>query len=100
MAQRDKLEIFGLSNDFISYSEALGLSKVFEAYAENSAEADAIMEIGFNENTGYIYIALENGITIACSFGDLVEYIVYDPETDEEAFYDSYDDAQESLYGK
>jgi len=45
---------------------------------------------GFNENSGNVYIALENGVTIASCFGQSVEYIVYDPETDEEKSYKKY----------
>ena len=47
-----------------------------------------IMCCGFNEYSGNVYIALENGVTIASCFGQSVEYIVTD--SDEEKFYDSY----------
>ena len=40
-----------------------------------------IMCCGFNEHSGNVYIALENGVTIASCFGQSVEYIVSDPET-------------------
>lgn len=52
-----------------------------------------IMCCGFNENSGNVYIALENGITIASCFGQSVEYIVSDPDTDKEKFYKSYEHA-------
>ena len=55
-----------------------------------------IMCCGFNEHSGYVYIALENGITIASCFGQSVDYIVYDTDTDEEKFYDRYEHAQKS----
>jgi hypothetical protein len=45
---------------------------------------------GFNTSSGYVYIALENGVTIASCFGQSVDYIVSDPDTGEEKFYDSY----------
>ena len=35
-----------------------------------------IMCCGFNTSSGYVYIALENGVTIASCFGQRVEYIV------------------------
>jgi hypothetical protein len=54
---------------------------------------EAIMECGFNKNSGYVYIALENGICIASCFGQSVDYIVTDYETGEEYFEDSYDEA-------
>jgi len=97
MARTEKLEIFGLSNDNIAYAEAMGLSEVFEAYAENSAEAGAIMEIGFNPNSGYVYIALENGISIVSNFGSYVEYLVSDLNNGEEYFFDTYDEALDNL---
>ena len=52
-----------------------------------------IMCCGFNTSSGYVYIALENGITIASCFGQGVKYIVSDPDTDEEKFYKSYEHA-------
>lgn len=54
---------------------------------------EPIMECGFNKQSGYVYIALENGVTIASNFGQRVEYIVYDFETGEEEFFDTYEDA-------
>lgn len=80
----------------ITYTSAQSLGKVFEAYAQDSADED-IMEIGFNANSGYVYIALENGITIASIYGNEVEYIVTDFESGEEFYLDSYDEAIEQL---
>jgi galactokinase len=82
------MEIQGIK-DSIAFCEAMGLSNVFKAYAEECSRED-IMEIGFNANSGYVYIALENGITIASSMGQRVEYIVTDFETGEESFFDNY----------
>lgn len=81
------MEIHNLDNP--AYCEAMGLSNVFKAYAEECSRED-IMEVGFNANSGYVYIALENGITIASSMGQRVEYIVTDFETGEESFFDNY----------
>lgn len=66
--------------------------KVQRAYATNAFRED-IMECGFNKQTGYVYIALENGVQIASCFGQSVEYIIYDFETGEEEFFDTYEDA-------
>jgi galactokinase len=82
------MEIQGIK-DSIAFCEAMGLSNVFKAYAEECSRED-IMEIGFNANSGYVYIALENGITIASSMGQRVEYIVTDFESGEESFFDNY----------
>ncbi len=75
--------------DSIAFCEAMGLSNVFKAYAEECSRED-IMEVGFNINSGYVYIVLENGITIASLVGQRVEYIVTDFETGEESFFDNY----------
>ena len=82
------MEIQGIK-DSIAFCEAMGLSNVFKAYAEECSRED-IMEVGFNINSGYVYIVLENGITIASLVGQRVEYIVTDFETGEESFFDNY----------
>ena len=95
MARTEKLEIYGVSYQGIAPAEALGLSNVFLAYCDFASHED-ILEIGFNPNTGYVYIALENNVTIASSFGQEVEYIVSDIMNGEEAFFDDYDTALEN----
>jgi len=81
-------------NTSLSYKEARGLAKCLKAYARDFASED-IMEIGFNEQTGYVYIALEfDAIQIASAFGQEVEYIYTDFETGEEFFYDSLEDLE------
>jgi hypothetical protein len=77
----------------LAYLEAKGMSKVWAAYAEHYA-AEEIMEEGFNPNSGYVYIALENGITIASSFGQDVEYIIHDFDTDDEMIFDSFEELE------
>jgi len=49
------------------------------------------MEIGFNDQSGYVYIALENGITICSKFGQEVEYLTVNYDTGEEQFWSEYD---------
>jgi hypothetical protein len=66
--------------------------KVNEAYQENCINEE-IMETGFNTISGYVYIALENGVQIASCFGQSVDYIVYDFETGEDHFFDEYEEA-------
>lgn len=67
---------------------------VQDAYRTN-AWKETIVECGFNKNSGYVFIALENGVTIASCFGQSIEYIVYDFETGEESFFDTYQSAIE-----
>ncbi len=75
-------------NFSVAYLEAKGKAIIWDAYAEYFT-AEEIMEEGFNINSGYVYLALEMGVTIASAFGQEVEYIVVDHETDEEMFFDS-----------
>jgi hypothetical protein len=77
----------------IAYCEAQGLAKCFQAYADNCASED-IMDVGFNHNSGYTYIALENGITICSMLGRDVEFLVTDFGDGEEFFYDTYEEAE------
>jgi hypothetical protein len=69
---------------------------VQQAYRDN-AWGEEIMECGFNTNSGYVYIALENGISIASCFGQSVDYIIYDNETEDESFFSTYSEAYENL---
>ena len=87
------IPIYGFNDGRIATTEAVGLSKVFDAYADTPGED--IMEIGFNSNSGYVYIALENGIDISSGMGQDVEYIVTDREDGEEFFLDSYAEAED-----
>jgi hypothetical protein len=69
---------------------------VQKAYKEFASIED-IMECGFNKMSGYVYIALENGISIASCFGQDVEYIVSDFESGEELFFDEYAESYDHL---
>lgn len=94
MKTMENITMVNLENP--AYLEAKGLAKCWEAYSENASGED-IMEIGFNPNSGYVYIALEYGIQIASSFGQEVDFIVTDYETGEEHFLDSYEDAEDKM---
>jgi hypothetical protein len=87
-----------MENSF-AYLESIGKSKVWKAYADNFANED-IMEEGFNPNSGYVYIALENGVTIGSCVGNDVEFIVYDDQQDEELFLDSYTELETYLINR
>ena len=65
---------------------------VIQSYLDNARNED-IMETGFNTSSGYVYIALENGVQIASCFGQDVDYIVCDFETGDEHFFDTYEEA-------
>jgi beta-lactam-binding protein with PASTA domain len=89
------LEINGEAS--IAYCEANGLSKCFMAYADN-ASGETIESIGFNPNSGYVYIALENGVQIVSSMGQDVEFLTTRVEDGCELFYNSYEEALNSSY--
>lgn len=91
----ESIQINGLSGS-IAYCEAQGLSNVFGAYAEECA-GEEIMEVGFNPNSGYVYIALENGVQICSCMGQDVEFLVTNFESGEETFFESYYEAEKSL---
>ena len=70
--------------------------KVIEAYgllreSYFYSEIPEVFETGFNINTGYVYIALENDIQICSNFGQSVEYLVTDFDTGEEIILSSID---------
>lgn len=94
MRNSNTITIHNFNGDSIPYCEAQGLAKVFQAYADHATN-ESIIEggIGFNENSGIVYIALENGVTICSMLGRDVEYLVTDFEDGEETFYDTYDEA-------
>lgn len=85
------LEFYGFSNS-IAFCEAQGLAKCFQAYADECAGTD-IMSVGFNPNSGYVYIALMDGVQICSMLGRGVEFVVTDFETGEEFFFDTYEEA-------
>jgi virulence-associated protein VapD len=91
---KNELTIYGL-NENIAYCEAMGLSKCFEAYANIGED---ILELGFNTNSGYVYIALENGVSICSMLGQDVEYLVTDFESGEELFFDTYEEAENHFH--
>jgi hypothetical protein len=90
------LQIHGLEHR-ICHAEAVGLSKCFAEYAEHWAN-DYIMEIGFNPNSGYVYIALEDEMVSICScIGQDIEYLATNFNNGEEEFFDSYHEYTEWL---
>jgi len=81
-----------------SFCELQGFSKCFKAYADFFA-GEYVLDggIGFNSNSGYTYIALENGICICSMLGADVEYLITNIETGEETFFDNHEEAEDLL---
>jgi hypothetical protein len=69
---------------------------VLEAY-ENNCKTEKIEYCGFNNMSGYVYLSLENGISVVSCFGQDAEYLVTDFEDGEEYFFDSYEEAEQKL---
>jgi hypothetical protein len=88
-----------MENLSFGYSDAKSKSIVWNAYAEYFA-GEEIQEEGFNTNSGYVYLALENGVTIASSFGQSVDFYVYDFDNDDELGFESIDELNEYLQNK
>jgi hypothetical protein len=67
---------------------------IIKAY-KKYADGEEIEFSGFNTQSGYVYIALSNGVQIISNFGQEVEFLVTDYETEEEIFLDTYTEALE-----
>ena len=78
------------------YSDAKSKAVIWDAYADYFA-GEEIMQEGFNLNSGYVYLALETGVTIASCFGQSVDFIVYDFEQGEEIIFETYQELNEYL---
>jgi hypothetical protein len=90
----ENLTIHGINENGPKYCEAIGISKVFAAYAEYCVKEEIMYNgVGFNPNSGYVYIALENGVTICSMLGREVEYLVTNFDTGNEYFFDTYEEA-------
>jgi hypothetical protein len=84
-----------MTNSF-AYLNAKSKAKVWDAYAEHFANEE-IMEENFNLRSGYVYIALENGIQIVSKLGKEAQFLIYDFETGEEMFCDRVEDLNNYL---
>ena len=93
MYTRENLETKIYNLDKMSYIELGNLTKVLQSWKEN-AHGEDIMEIGYNEKTGFVYMAFEsNGVQIACKFNEDVRYLATDRENGEEYWLLSWEDA-------
>ena len=82
--------------DNMRYCETVGLSKCFKALSELAGHHYIeVSAVGFNDNSGYVYIATEEDVTICSMLGRDVEYLVHCPVTGEEFFFDNYEEAHD-----
>lgn len=89
------INISGFQNE-IAFCEAIGLSNCFKCYAENCSYEE-IDEVGFNPNSGNVYIALSNGITICSCLGREAKFLVTDWNNGNEQFFSDIDAANDFL---
>ena len=82
-----------LNFDNMHYCETVGLANCFTAIGKLLGHYLIDVEaVGFNDNSGYVYIALDNGISICSMLGRDVEYLATCFDTGEEFFFDNYKD--------
>lgn len=76
-------------------SDIQSMHLVIDAWKQINSDYKEIMYegTGFNTMSGYVYIALENGISICSNFGQEVEYVVTNFDTGEEYFYETFEEA-------
>ena len=83
--------------DEMGYQDIESMKLIIDAWY-NLDDRDIMYEgTGFNKMSGYVYIALENGISICSQFGMEVEYLVTNYNTGEEYFYETYEEAFNKL---
>lgn len=83
--------------DEMGYQDIESMKLIIDVWY-NLDDRDIMYEgTGFNKMSGYVYIALENGVTICSRFGQEIEYLVTDYETGEEYFYETYEEALNKL---
>ena len=92
--KNENITIYNFSN---SFCELKGFSECFKSYA-NEFSGEYVIDggIGFNANSGYVYIALENGVTICSLLGRDAQFLVSNPEG-EEVFFDHSENALEFI---
>lgn len=81
-----------------SYYEVTGLSNTLTAYKDLYSDHSAdIEEVGFNPDSGYVYLAMSNGITICSMLGQQAEYFVTDFNDGTEYFFTDIEEAFSKL---
>jgi hypothetical protein len=61
-------------------------------------KSNGIEDIGFNTNSGYVWLLLGDGITIVSCFGQSAEFLTIDNRGNE-IFHDTYYEATNHLLG-
>jgi hypothetical protein len=72
-------------------SDMESLTLVLDAFRQYAFKQE-VEDYGFNTSSGYVWVFLTNGCTIASCFGQDVVYIFTDFDNGEEVFLDSYEE--------
>jgi len=84
--------------EVVSYRQAKALSVLMNAYSEKSDMCGEPLCFGFNNWTGYYYIAFENySLQIVLDNRMNLLWMTTDIETGEEKYFDSEEEAAEYL---
>jgi hypothetical protein len=92
------------NQDIANFLNNLGSSdlrsfiNILEAYSDNCFMCN-IIDFGFNTSSGNVYIVLDNDITITSCFGQSVDFILIDPDDEEELVYSNYEDCLNYMLG-
>jgi hypothetical protein len=74
-------------------SDMKSLNIILQTYNNDyKIKSNGIEDIGFNTNSGYVWLLLGDGITIVSCFGQSAEFLVTE-FSGRETFYDNYYDA-------
>ena len=75
-------------------SDLRSFINVLEAYLESDAFRKSIEFMGFNSESGYVYLTLCNDICIASRHGNNVDFLAFDDDGEEITFPNYYDALQ------
>ena len=80
-------------------SDMRSLNIILQTYNNDyKIKSNGIEDIGFNTNSGYVWLLLGDGITIVSCFGQSPEFMTIDNRGNE-IFHDSYYEATNHLLG-
>jgi hypothetical protein len=80
-------------------SDMRSLNIILQTYNNDyKIKSNGIEDIGFNTNSGYVWLLLGDGITIVSCFGQSAEFLTID-NSGNEIFHETYYEATNHLLG-
>jgi hypothetical protein len=87
--------------NFLGSSDLHSFILCLEAYNNLSGyDKEPIEDIGFNQQTGYVWLALQSGIIICSRFGRPVIYTITDEQGEEHEFNTHFEACEFCQFGK